>query len=383
MSSEKQVAANHLNSLRSTGPKTASGRRRASLNARKHGLRSRRKDALVASGYAQAERRRKWLAQHDAQTDYDEFMISSSVSLVCDVERARRVQAADQFSENEISDEKAAEGAEELGSRLFFDPGGPVALYGNDPVFEDGIAPSFSGKADDPNEPGRVVNALESTSAGCEFLLREWNRLKNRAKKGFWLSPDRFRATRMLKHQPVDAIENWTVAMIFVASHGILRLGKTGFDDLRADMPEPALDGFVRKLKARFSELCIEWTVDQCREMLVDLANGEIKRLKSKSARHMKRAARDAEQAADKLGEDTSPKAVSLKQLELKCMNTIKRLMAPYQTERNDKPKGGGRRAAGCPDEGRKVRDEWRGTRGELRAWWAIGGRGGGDLRSW
>ena len=50
---------------------------------------------LVASGYTQEERRRKWLAQHDAQTDYDEFIIASSVSLVCDVERARRVQAAD------------------------------------------------------------------------------------------------------------------------------------------------------------------------------------------------------------------------------------------------------------------------------------------------
>ena len=130
MSSEKQVAANQLNSLKSTGPKTASGRRRASLNSTKHGLRSRRKAALVASGYAQAERRRKWLAQHDAQTDYDEFMISSSVSLVCDVERARRVQAADQFSENEISDQKAAEEAEELGSLLFFDPAGPWRCTG-------------------------------------------------------------------------------------------------------------------------------------------------------------------------------------------------------------------------------------------------------------
>ena len=113
----------------------------------------------------------QWLAQHDAQTDYDEFMISSSVSLVCDVERARRVQAADQFSENEISDQKAAEGAEELGGLLFFDPGGPVALYGNDPVFVDAIAPSFSGKADDPNEPGRVVNASsphrQDASSSC------------------------------------------------------------------------------------------------------------------------------------------------------------------------------------------------------------------------
>ena len=72
-----------------------------------------------------------------------------------------------------------------------------------------------------------------------------------------------------------------------------------------------------------------------------------------------------AEKAADKLGEDNSPKGVSLKQLELKCLNTIKRLMAPYQTERKDKPKGGGRRAAGCPDEGRKVRDEWGAEREE------------------
>jgi len=224
-------------------------------------LRSRRKAALVASGYAQEERRRKWLAQHDAQTDYDEFMIASSVSLVCDVERARRVQAADQLSENEVLDEKNAEQAEELGSLLFFEPTGPTALYGIDPVFVDSIGPSWSGKANDPNEPGKLVNSLESTSAGCEFLLREWNRLKQRAKKGFWLSPDRFRAVRMLKHQPVDAIENWTVAMIFVASHGILRLGKTGFDDLGADMSEPALGLFVQRLKARFSDLCVEWTL--------------------------------------------------------------------------------------------------------------------------
>ena len=366
MSSEKQVTANHANSLKSTGPKSAAGRRRASLNATKHGLRSRRKDALVASGYAYAERRRKWLAQHDAQTDYDEFMIASSVSLVCDVERARRVQAADQFSENEISDEKAAEQAEELGGLLFFDPGGPAVSMGMTRFSWTRSRLPSAERRMTRTSPGSLC-ALESTSAGCEFLLREWNRLKNRAKKGFWLSPDRFRAVRMLKHQPVDAIENWTVAMIFVASHGILRLGKTGFEDLRADMPEPALDGFVRKLKARFSELCIEWTVDQCREMLIDLANGEIKRLKSKSARHVKRAERDAEQAADKLGEDSSPKGVSLKQLELKCLNTIKRLMAPYQTERKDKPKGGGKRAAGCPDEGRKVRDESWGERGERR----------------
>jgi len=39
--SEKQLAANRLNAKRSTGPRSAEGKRISSQNARKHGLRSR------------------------------------------------------------------------------------------------------------------------------------------------------------------------------------------------------------------------------------------------------------------------------------------------------------------------------------------------------
>jgi hypothetical protein len=38
MTTEKQIAANRLNARRSTGPKTAAGKRRASQNALRHGL---------------------------------------------------------------------------------------------------------------------------------------------------------------------------------------------------------------------------------------------------------------------------------------------------------------------------------------------------------
>ena len=65
------------------------------MNALKHGLRAKRHEALADSGYAYEERRRKWLAQHDAQTDYDEFMISGSVTLACKFERAQRMSVAD------------------------------------------------------------------------------------------------------------------------------------------------------------------------------------------------------------------------------------------------------------------------------------------------
>ncbi len=337
-------------------------------------MRSRRKAALVAMGHAHEERRRKWLAQYDAQTDYDEFMISSSASLACDVERSRRVCAADVEIKSEDADADDAERADELGDLLFFDPAGPTALYGIDPVPPDTSAPSRNRKATDPNKPSRIVRRLEKTSAGCEFLLCEWKRLRALAETGFWLAPDRFRAARMLGRQPVDALEHREVAMIFVASRGIIRLGKNEFDDLRGDMDEHALDLFMLRVKARFSDLFHDSTVAEYRQMLIDLADEHITRLNSKCARHLKKATANAARTIDKMGEDQSPKGASATQLELKCMNTIKRLMAPYQKEREDRPKGGGRRAAGCPDEGRKVRAEWGGGGGET-----YGRADGGD----
>ncbi len=376
MSSEKQVAASRANGKKSRGATTALGRQKSKMNALKHGLRSERKAVLVDRGHAHEERRRKWLAQYDAQTDYDEFMISSSASLACDVERSRRVCAADVEIKSEDADADDAERADELGDLLFLHPAGPTALYGIDPVPPDTSAPSRNRKATDPNKPSRIVRRLEKTSAGCEFLSREWKRLRALAETGFWLAPDRFRAARMLGRQPVDALEHREVAMIFVASRGIIRLGKNEFDDLRGDMDEHALDLFMLRVKARFSDLFHESTAAEYRQMLIDFADEHITPLSSKCARHIKKATANAARTIDKMGEDQSPKGASATQLELKCMNTIKRLMAPYQKEREGKPKGGGRRAAGCPDEGRKVRADWGGERGERRG---GGGRSGGE----
>ena len=62
MTSEAQIAANHANSLRSTGPKSAAGKSRSSMNARKHGMRSERVKRLREHSVAFEERRIKWSA---------------------------------------------------------------------------------------------------------------------------------------------------------------------------------------------------------------------------------------------------------------------------------------------------------------------------------
>src|SRR5438046_5964856 len=46
MASEKQIAANRQNARKSTGPRTNSGKKRASLNAMRHGLASQSLHAL-------------------------------------------------------------------------------------------------------------------------------------------------------------------------------------------------------------------------------------------------------------------------------------------------------------------------------------------------
>ena len=79
-------------------------------------------------------------------------------------------------------------------------------------------AASFSGKADDPNEPAKILIELEQTEFGCQLLLDEWTYLKSKLESR-WESPDRFRAIRLLGAQPIDAKEQRHVAEIFLASH--------------------------------------------------------------------------------------------------------------------------------------------------------------------
>ncbi len=134
MSSEKQVAASRANGKRSRGPATEAGRRKSKMNARKHGLRAEEGSAVPCRTWVMPTRsRRAQVAgiQYDAQTDYDEFMISSSVSLAIDVECSRRVRAADVESETEDLNANDADRADELGTFFFRTPTGPPPCLGS------------------------------------------------------------------------------------------------------------------------------------------------------------------------------------------------------------------------------------------------------------
>ena len=147
------------------------------MNSLKHGFRSERVAEEVEQLCARGAPR-TWLAQCDAQTDMDEFLITSNVVLSFSLERVRRTGAACLDREKEDADDKAIDRARELGNRCYFDPTGPTSKYGLETVVLDPVGTSSSGERMKHISP-RSLNELESTMVGCRWLLHEWELLKD------------------------------------------------------------------------------------------------------------------------------------------------------------------------------------------------------------
>ncbi len=75
MASPAQIAATQLDRRKSTAPSTPQGRVKSSMNALKHGDRSRKLALLREESCAIEERLRKWMAIGDAQNDVEEYLI--------------------------------------------------------------------------------------------------------------------------------------------------------------------------------------------------------------------------------------------------------------------------------------------------------------------
>src|SRR5262249_58052655 len=129
-----------------------------------------------------------------------------------------------------------------LRGRLFWDRRGPLALYPHT-EFKDELAAhrlprvSFSGIADDPDHPEALVHQLESTPAGCQWLLDRWAELRALVDSGqSWHSPDKLKAIRLLGKQPLRAADDRRVAAIFVASDELGHQNPEIFPQLRRQL---------------------------------------------------------------------------------------------------------------------------------------------------
>ena len=180
--------------------------RKVSMNAFKHGHRSKRMAFFDEVSYSSEARRLKWMAGHDAGKDMEEYLIARNAVIASKLDRIERADAEGFRSCVETFDEKEREEALALVRRLFHNPSGSPASYGIGPQSLIRPKPSFSGQPVEVEEPAAIVEKLESSECGTRLLLDAWDILRERLEpEKFWQSPDRFRAIRLLKHQPADA----------------------------------------------------------------------------------------------------------------------------------------------------------------------------------
>jgi hypothetical protein len=178
----ERAQINRRNARRSTGPKTAAGKQRSKLNALKHGLTAK---TLVLPGEdpeAYQGRLESFRTTLAPRNDLEQHLAEQVANSAWQLDRARRAEAVRQAAV--VRDVPVAEAFRQedealaLGRRLFWDARGPLALY---PHFE--YRPgepriSHSGLVDAADDPARLVLRLESTAAGCRWLLARWAALR-------------------------------------------------------------------------------------------------------------------------------------------------------------------------------------------------------------
>ena len=331
MATPAQVAASQANGRKSRGPTTDAGRLRSSMNAYKHGRRSKKLASLREDTYEFETRSQKWMARLDPRDDVEQFLADHAVAMSCELDRAKRAHLEHLRSLVEYSDDADVDHVYELGKRLFFDPYSPSALYG----FATGVSKrktSRGGAVGGEFDPDTLVRKLEKSAPGCLFMRDEWKALRALLEPGkYWQPTHWLRATRLLGRQPSDALSDRDLALIFIGSLEPGALGARAFRELAGDIGVARLKRFCKRVEAAWPELFDADGPTNCREMLVELVDTHIERWDAESAAHEENAEKEVKREIDRLGVDRDKEGTLVREYYQKCWRLFQRGIANYE----------------------------------------------------
>ncbi len=292
----------------------------------------------------------------EPRDDVEQFLVGRAVNLSWQLDRAERARAARLAEAATGGAARLADLADEviaLGRRLFWDPLGPLPLYphlGNN-LGRQFVRFSWSDEIDDPNEPARIVNRLESTAMGCAWLLDRWGELRQRLEDGWTLQPpERLRAIRLLGRQPMDAPQDDRVMMIYLACWAMDLSGPHGFQDLVNELHPAELKLFIERLDDR--EAMERRPADRAsgKAELLKIVAAEEERLEAVLDQHLERD----ETVDASLLFDGSEEGERLRRYEATCDRGLIRVLAALRQRRRDGEAGATATATvGARDNGR------------------------------
>ncbi len=226
------------------------------FNALKHGLTAK---TPVLPGEDPAALQAKidaYQAKYQTRDEIEGDLMEMAAMACWQFKRANRIEAhrvtRDIVMRTEAEKVRAGKDVAGLGRRLLFDRRGPWQLFPSRDYEHKQPRTSDSGEPVDPDQPAVIVRELESTPEGCGWLLDRWFELRkpleNESDGSGWISCQKFTAIRLLGKQPLDAICDPEVAIVFLASYAIWPNLPTAFHELRCEIHYDQVENFEGEL---------------------------------------------------------------------------------------------------------------------------------------
>ncbi len=247
----------------SHGPRSALGKARLTFDAFEHGLRAESRLLAFEDPQELQDRHDAWIEALAPRDAVELALIHDAVEYTWMQDRASRAQIARiNINVNNAGIDEAQREADEvlhLGEQLFHDPRGPLALFphehGTGPATNEAKPPrrvSKARRAAEPLSPQRLVLRLQSTVGGCQWLLDRWAELKEILDLEWaWHAPDKLKAVRLLGRQPIDAVDDRDVLMIFAACLAVEGRPGTRIPEILNELPPPERVPFYQRLVER------------------------------------------------------------------------------------------------------------------------------------
>ncbi len=189
---------------------------------------------------------------------------------------------------------------------------------------------------DGTSSRGAVVEQLESSAAGCQWLLEQWADIRECLGEPdlWWIHSDSFRLIRLLGKCPREALEGTLVADIFLASHAMDRRGRNPFSSLRGTASLDEVNDLLRRLGSRVKSSVADSDEEEGRQTLLAIVEQSMSRLQARVREHEERASGDEGRIALWREFDASPRGQDVERYVRDVKERVKRtivIMRKYE----------------------------------------------------
>jgi hypothetical protein len=322
--SEAKLEANRKNARRSTGPQTAQGKDRSRRNAVKHGLRAESLLMLDEDPQELEDRKEAWRTCLAPRDLVELSIVDDAVEYSWMLDRARRAQVS-RLATNIASAgiDQAIREADRvlcLGQKLFADNRAPLADYPHSDVGSgySNTRISYSELLDDPEDPPRLVLHLQATAGGCQWMLDRWAELRSILEDGLnWQSVDKLKAVRLLGRQPLEAVDDRNVLLIFIACQRMEGQPIDTIPEIWKELGISEKKRYAERLRGRGVDRLVPEDPAAALQLLFGLIDHATAQIKVKAEEHRRRAEIVDALAAECLLFDDSPEGERLRRYEL------------------------------------------------------------------